>query len=212
MNNYLVIDTTKFNSYISLAKGDKLQTVILDMQNKVSENLLPAIEKLLIANDITINDIDCFGVVIGPGSFTGIRVGMATIKAFVTALGTKLVAFNAFECLAENVGEGMIVEKSTNTTMYSAEVKNGVISAVSVLDIAVVAESSKLEKCYCVAGEPIDETINVMRLQNYGEQIVKYAIKKAQNGEFVDANIVEPYYVQLSQAEVQLLNKEKKNV
>ncbi|OGW78451.1 MAG: tRNA (adenosine(37)-N6)-threonylcarbamoyltransferase complex dimerization subunit type 1 TsaB [Omnitrophica bacterium GWA2_52_8] len=50
-----------------------------------SENLLPVIDKLLARNRLKLSDIDCFLIGRGPGSFTGLRVGFATLKGFWAA-------------------------------------------------------------------------------------------------------------------------------
>ena len=52
-----------------------------------------------------VKDIDLFVCDIGPGSFTGIRIGVATIKAFVDVTNKKTIGVTSLECLAQNVEE-----------------------------------------------------------------------------------------------------------
>ena len=68
-----------------------------------SEILMPSIEKILKKNNFKISDIDLFVCDIGPGSFTGIRIGIATLKAFSDSLNVPIVGVDALECLANNI-------------------------------------------------------------------------------------------------------------
>ena len=79
---FLGLDTSKSKTYIVLINDDKEIVKVLEETRKVSENLLVEIDSLLKSENIELNDIDYLGAITGPGSFTGIRIGMATIKAF----------------------------------------------------------------------------------------------------------------------------------
>ncbi|MDT8441237.1 MAG: tRNA (adenosine(37)-N6)-threonylcarbamoyltransferase complex dimerization subunit type 1 TsaB [Desulfuromonadales bacterium] len=62
--------------------------------------LLPALEGLLTRAGLQITDLDGFGVVIGPGSFTSLRVGLATVKGLAVATGLPLVPVSTLRTLA----------------------------------------------------------------------------------------------------------------
>lgn len=68
-----------------------------------SEILMPSIEKILKKNNFKISDIKLFVCDIGPGSFTGIRIGIATLKAFSDSLNVPTVGVDSLECLANNI-------------------------------------------------------------------------------------------------------------
>ena len=69
-----------------------------------SESLMPLIKQLLENNKIKLSEFDAFVCDIGPGSFTGIRIGVATIKAFVdTYANVKYTGVSSLEALAYNV-------------------------------------------------------------------------------------------------------------
>ena len=69
-----------------------------------SESLMPLIEKLLVQNSLKLSDFDAFICDIGPGSFTGIRIGVATTKAFVdSSFSAKFTGVPSLEALAYNV-------------------------------------------------------------------------------------------------------------
>ncbi len=68
-----------------------------------SVNLLPMLDVMLKETGITYKDIDVFACGVGPGSFTGIRIGAATVKAFGQSLSKKLLPLSSLQILAENI-------------------------------------------------------------------------------------------------------------
>lgn len=68
-----------------------------------SEKLVPMIKEVLTSLDIKVKDIDLFGVSIGPGSFTGLRIGIATVKAFAHLANKPIVGVSTLEALAYNL-------------------------------------------------------------------------------------------------------------
>ena len=75
-----------------------------------SENLMPLISEILERNNLKIGDIDLIACVVGPGSFTGIRIGVSTIKGLAEVENIKIVELTALEVLAGNINnEGIKV-------------------------------------------------------------------------------------------------------
>ncbi len=68
-----------------------------------SVRLVPMIEEALRAAELTFSDIDAYACGVGPGSFTGVRIGVATAKGFAQALGKPMVALSSLAVLAENI-------------------------------------------------------------------------------------------------------------
>jgi tRNA threonylcarbamoyladenosine biosynthesis protein TsaB len=101
----LAIDTTSPRSSIAISLGN---TVLAQLgiagNEKRSTNLLSEIDWLLNRVEKTANDITALGVLIGPGSFTGLRVGLATIKGFAHALNRPIVAIKSTEIFARASG------------------------------------------------------------------------------------------------------------
>ena len=64
---------------------------------------MPAIDHMLCDAGLSIRDIDAFGIVAGPGSFTGLRIGMATVKGFAQAMNKPVVPISTLEALAYNL-------------------------------------------------------------------------------------------------------------
>lgn len=71
--------------------------------SKHSETFFPLLDEFLNQHKVTLKDIDCFGVVVGPGSFTGIRIGLSVAKMFAYVENKACVAVNSLEVLAYNI-------------------------------------------------------------------------------------------------------------
>lgn len=74
-----------------------------------SETLMPIINKILLSNHLNLQDINLIVVDIGPGSFTGIRIGVATAKAFSDSLNIPCIGISSLEVLAYNAQDDGIV-------------------------------------------------------------------------------------------------------
>ena len=90
--NYLAFDTSgSYLTVLAKGKGEKL-VKIEECTHSHSVILMPEIEKCLFEVGLKLEDIDLFACSVGPGSFTGIRIGVATAKAFAYALSKKVLA------------------------------------------------------------------------------------------------------------------------
>lgn len=90
--DYLFIDTAEGTRALLRASGAYYYDE--DIVNSGSKTLMPMIDRLISRAGITIRDIDVFGASIGPGSFTGLRIGLTTVKTFCYALGKPCFAVN----------------------------------------------------------------------------------------------------------------------
>ena len=106
----LAIDTSSAICSTALLEDDrKLDEKKLDNGMTHSENLMPLIDKLLKENAVDLKDIDLFACSIGPGSFTGIRIGISTIKPFAEVLNKPIASVTSLETLAANVEKGDVI-------------------------------------------------------------------------------------------------------
>jgi tRNA threonylcarbamoyladenosine biosynthesis protein TsaB len=76
----------------------------LEGRSSRNEKLLPAVDWLLTESGVDRHEIDLFAVTRGPGSFTGVRIGLATIQGLALALGKPICAMSTHEAIA--LGEG----------------------------------------------------------------------------------------------------------
>lgn len=99
----LSIDTASDICGVSILEDNTLIcTLDLNTGRTHSENLMPMISDALSKSNLTLNNIDLIVCDIGPGSFTGIRIGIATAKAFFDSLNIKITGVNSLESLAYN--------------------------------------------------------------------------------------------------------------
>lgn len=97
----LTIQTASPAGSLALSDGERLLAEInLDVRRNPTEWLLQSIEDLLDKAEVGKCDLDAIGVVRGPGSFTGLRVGMATAKGLSLAANCPLLGISSLQCLA----------------------------------------------------------------------------------------------------------------
>ncbi|MCK9362081.1 MAG: tRNA (adenosine(37)-N6)-threonylcarbamoyltransferase complex dimerization subunit type 1 TsaB [Syntrophales bacterium] len=94
---------TKAASAALLADEEVTGEVYLDARSHHSEVVLPALESLLALAGLTIKNVDLFACTTGPGSFTGVRIGIATVKGLALATGRPIVGVSTLEALAMNI-------------------------------------------------------------------------------------------------------------
>lgn len=100
---FLAIDTCSTCGSISLMRDDKIiYSHFTDIQITHSERLMPQIEQAFLENKIEAKDLSGVLVANGPGSFTGIRIGLATAKGICVAHNIPLMPFNTLEMNAVN--------------------------------------------------------------------------------------------------------------
>ena len=97
----LSIDTSSLNCSTALLEDDNLiDENSLNNGKTHSENLMLLIEQLLNRNNLNLKDIDLISVSVGPGSFTGIRIGIASIKPMAEVYSIKVAGVTSLETLA----------------------------------------------------------------------------------------------------------------
>ena len=104
MSNFLAVDTSSRHLTVLAVKGEKkVLRYISDCALQHSVALMGEVDKALKEAQLSPEQSDFFAAVTGPGSFTGIRIGISTAKGFAVAAGKPLVPVTAFELLAYNV-------------------------------------------------------------------------------------------------------------
>ncbi|MFZ3130668.1 MAG: tRNA (adenosine(37)-N6)-threonylcarbamoyltransferase complex dimerization subunit type 1 TsaB [Desulfosporosinus sp.] len=98
---YLTIDTTTKVTAVSLTEDGRLIAEgFLHTAKTHSERLIPMLDQLLKAASWTLQELEMIGVVRGPGSFTGIRIGIATAQGLAQVLKLPLLAVSSLDALA----------------------------------------------------------------------------------------------------------------
>lgn len=121
----LTIDTSCNQLGVSLNEDDMvLAEQMINNKKTHSVKLMPAIDNILSVSNKSIKDVDLFAVVKGPGSFTGLRIGVSTAKAFAYTLDKPIVGINTLDYLANSVAnfKGLIcpiIDARNNHVFYS---------------------------------------------------------------------------------------------
>ncbi|PAK99196.1 tRNA (adenosine(37)-N6)-threonylcarbamoyltransferase complex dimerization subunit type 1 TsaB [Lactobacillus kefiranofaciens] len=107
-----ILSVSTATNHLSVALNDGQQVIVekneQDERNH-SEHLDPLIDEILKDNNLTLKDIDRFAVAIGPGSYTGLRIGITTVKMFASILSKEVVGISTLQALAKGVKEEALV-------------------------------------------------------------------------------------------------------
>lgn len=108
--NILALDTSTMMASCAVMNEERvLGEYSLNQEMSHSEKLVPMIKVMLDDLNLKISDIDLYAVAIGPGSFTGLRIGVATIKAFAHMFDKPIIGVSTLEALAFNLPYNDIV-------------------------------------------------------------------------------------------------------
>lgn len=124
----LSIETASNNCSVAILEDTKIikEMSICD-ENTHSQKLMPLIDAILKECKLTLSNIDLFASDKGPGSFTGIRIGIATLKAFHDTLNKPIFGISSLDCLAnlavQNI-ENSIPENSLIIPIIDAKHEN----------------------------------------------------------------------------------------
>lgn len=180
----LALDTTTENIVIGLHVDGRNEVFVSDKESKKHNAiLLSLVDSVLAKNGLKISDIDVFGASVGPGSFTGIRVGVATINAFAMANDKKIVEVVTLDL--------PVVEGKDVMTMIDCKHGNyycGLYFDGKTEYLPLTEEEIK--------GYDIDK---VLMNGTYGQELIAKCLAKAGKGEYVTQ--AKPYYLKRSSAE-----------
>ncbi len=124
----LAIDTTTSVCSVALARDDRLLAEITtNLARTHSQRLLPLVENLMAETGLKPEDLELLAVTRGPGSFTGLRIGIATIKGMGLALDLPVVGVSTLQVLAHNFSAGLIcpVLNARLNQVYTALYRTG---------------------------------------------------------------------------------------
>ena len=99
----LGFETTDTIASVSLYLDGKISLKTINEKLRHAESVLPYAELLLSENQLKTSDMDAFAVDVGPGSFTGVRIGVCLANALAMAHNKPVISVNALEALAQHV-------------------------------------------------------------------------------------------------------------
>ena len=198
-----------------------------------SQTLMVMAEDLLKTAGKTVDDITAVAVAEGPGSFTGVRIGVAAAKGFAWGKHIPCYGASTLEAMAESLGiwEGYVcpVMDARRAQVYNAlfYVNRGVISRVApdrAIALSALSEDLKsLNAPVYLVGDGSDLTFRTLsgeipnlvlppehRKHQRATGVAILAAKKLEAGEAGDGAALQPNYLRLSQAERERMEREKK--
>lgn len=199
--NILTLCTALPTALLSLQKGKDVFCLETDASSKHSENLLVSAEKLLAEAGLKLNEMDVLAVVIGPGSFTGLRIAAASAKAILTANKLlKAAKINTLEFLAFAGGGGLAVMDAHSGRFYVAEYdqKGQELLPPSLLTKEELLEKAKDKTILTCEDLPFERT---QKIQLTAQNLAKLAEKQVKNGVYCTESELLPLYLRKSQAE-----------
>ncbi len=198
-----------------------------------SETLMPMLDRVLRETDRKLQDIDTLAVTIGPGSFTGLRIGLALVKGLAMAAGVPIVGISTLEVLAYNVCDSQalvcpLLDARKNEVYCGFYVTDGGIPRRRAEDAACspqvfieraleVAEDNGIknivllgEGFYPYAEKFIKDLGTRLKLAEAhlmlprASALAALAMPRALKNEFDEPLGLKPYYIRLSEAEYRL--------
>jgi tRNA threonylcarbamoyladenosine biosynthesis protein TsaB len=151
----LALDSTATIASAALCEDERLLgEYTIQNGNTHSETLLPMIESLLGFHDLTANDVDLFAASAGPGSFTGVRIGAATLKGLAFDTQKPCIGVSTLEALAYNLNivNGLVcpVMNARRKQVYTAlfRYQNGQAERLLPDSAIAIAELDEILKQY----------------------------------------------------------------
>ena len=205
----LAISTSSSNASVSLLEND---TVIKELNNTNerthSEKLMPLIDELLKNCNISLSDIDLIACDVGPGSFTGIRIGVATVKAIAEVNQIPIAQCSSLEALSYNVQNAdyiCTIIDARNNQVYSAifNKEHNLISDYFADDINNLSPIFQNYPNMVFVGDGAKLLNNSENFDNtiYSKNIGICGYKKFLNNDVVDSDHLSVLYLRKSQAE-----------
>lgn len=236
--NILALDSTAVTASVAVSR-DETTLAAARANNGLthSEILLPMAEAMLDAAGITPDDIDLFACTAGPGSFTGVRIGTATVKGLAFGRGKPCVGVSTLEALAEGLAPlpgilvGVMDARRAQVYCGIFTVSEGVLTrlapdrAMALSDLVCEVMRDYPGNTVYLAGDGYDiahaafldagcpglaETPPALRAQD-AAAVARCALRAYRNGLAVTDDELRPVYLRLPQAERDLIEKGKEN-
>lgn len=218
--NILAIDTSSQNATVALINNDRLVgEYTINNKKTHSQIIMPLIEDIIKKSGLEIKDIDVYAAGIGPGSFTGLRIGIATAKALAQAQKKKIIGVSSIGAIAKSIEYTQklvcpIIDARRND-VYNTIYKDGkcIVSdrAISISDL--LDEIGDRETVF--AGDAV-EIYKDKIIEKLGKNacfasrahrlvkasaVAEMAFERAENNDFDDIYTLNPVYLRTSQAE-----------
>lgn len=224
----LAVDTSTMISSVAVLEDDHIIGDFSISQSKThSEQLLPMIGDMLDRLGMKLSDIDVFSVAIGPGSFTGLRIGVSVVKTMAQVLNKPIIGISTLEAMAHGIYSSdvivPIIDARGNRIFVGEFVRyEGKFIKISEERLTTVDEFilNMNEKSYLFVGDgakKLDSGFNYIIPKHHftladmnnciARSVAVLAKKRYENGDFDSFFDLVPNYLRKSQAEIDNENK-----
>lgn len=229
----LGIDSSAKSASVAVTENGKiLSSFYINTGLTHSQTLMPMLDNALKCASLTLDDIDAVAVNKGPGSFTGIRIGVAAAKGIADTKNIKTIGISTLESMSYNLLAfdciAVAVMDARCAQVYTAlfRIKDSVVERLTD-DLAIpISELKEMLLSYneeiILVGDGADICYRALRDEIDGIKIapesykyqnatgVCFAAENKDNDLFTNSNVLVPEYLRLPQAERELKNKLKK--
>jgi tRNA threonylcarbamoyladenosine biosynthesis protein TsaB len=212
----LAIDTSTMTASVaSLKNSEVVGEVFVNLKINHSPMLLPVIEMLCVASGMKLDEVDLFVCTIGPGSFTGVRIGVSTVKGFALAAGKPVVGVSTLDALAMNLlGSPVKIcpmldarKNHVYTALYGTDGDNQIEKINGERDTEIREFLRTIDEDVIFLGERLcGKAYFAAGIQNYVRASMAGVLgeKKFRDGEMDDHVTLVPRYMRLSEAELKM--------
>ena len=201
---YLYIDTSSSYLYTAIVEEEKLiAEVKQEFGHTLSEKALPEMVSMFEKNNLTAKDIDKIIVVDGPGSFTGIRIGITIAKVYAWSLKTPITTITSLEAMAvsskANAYKVPMLDarrKYVFTAIYDKDNKEVLKPCYKKLE-DINKELEKLEDYVVITN---DKITGYEKQENYDPDLVK-VVNTFKDKKDINPHAINPDYLKLTEAE-----------
>ena len=186
----LVCDTSNSNCSAGVFENGKEICYELSFETKThSETFMPLVHSVMSKAGIKHDDLDGYAVTVGPGSFTGIRIGVAAVKGMALAAGKKCIAVSSTEALARSCENATMTPKNETLIVPAIDARNNRVFAQAAEDDtlrALIPEDAYDADVLASKIATIPEIVYGKRRQiivvGSGASVMKKAFEKAKSG------------------------------
>ena len=229
----LAFDSTAKAASVAVSDGERLLAdYTVDNGLTQSELLLPMAEHVLASLKMSFDDVDIFAAAVGPGSFTGVRIGVSLVKGLAFAKDKPCISVSTLEALAENITplEGILVpvmdarRSQVYTALFECDGKSAHrLSEDVAIPISELAERLREHKGRTIylagdgyiaakdglaALDVVTADTPELLLRESAYSVARVAHRKHLSGDILTDREISPTYLRVPQAERERLERE----
>lgn len=211
--NFLLINSNE-DSFIAYSNGGKIdisyssEFLSEESNQKSPDMLINCLSEITKRNKIDLENVNAIAVTVGPGSFTGIRVGLSISKALGISLNTKLIPINNFELTLHRLGEiteGIkycVLIKSKSSEFYYSLIENYIQREYGLIGLHEI--ESLRNKCSVIVNDftkesivklPYFEYVDISEFLSERDSMLGLTKMKYENNLLYNSTEIKPFYL-----------------